>query len=131
MNLIKETHGIYAYKDPSLISKYIYLKRSNEEYDMFIIYKLNDISSTDGMKDWETTHEASVAYKFVVPRHNKEVRKGYLYDNDLNIKVDIYKDELYEMTPEEFNATYMSFLKNDGMIVNELPAKIIQDYVNT
>lgn len=122
-------NDVLAYKDTSLISNYIYFNRKfvNNEYNVYYIYKLNDISVSDGMKDWEVNHIPSITYKFVVPVNNINERRAYLYCESYPILVDMYKDELYIMDYDEFINTYRTFYKNDGKLITSLPNKLIQD----
>ena len=122
-------NDVLAYKDTSLISNYIYFNRKfvNDEYNVYYIYKLNDICVSDGMKDWQVNHIPSIAYKFVVAVNNVNERKAYLYYESDPILVDMYKDELYIMDYDEFINTYRVFYENDGKLITALPNKLIQD----
>jgi hypothetical protein len=71
-------------------------------------------------------YETSRCYYFMVPKNNN--CKCFLYDNILKVKVPS-KAILYKLSFEEFVNTFRVFIQNDKKYPNELPDKLIQDYI--
>lgn len=108
------------YGDQNINGKYIYLKRSDAENDMYYIFKIISIINAE----YPVKYGIHGCYMMLVPQNNE--RKAYVYDryNELELK---YTDELYELTYDEWLNTFRTFVKYEGEYVKNLPTKLIQD----
>lgn len=107
------------YAKPSMIGKYIYMKRSNDEMDIHYIFNIKNI-----VEEKPVRYETGKYFYFCIP-FNKE-RKCFCYDDKLNIELK-YTDVLYELSYKEWLDTFRSFVDNEGKYVYELPDKVIKD----
>jgi len=108
------------YGDQNINGKYIYLKRSDTENDMYYIFKIISIINAK----YPFKYEIQNCYMMLVPKDAE--RKAYVYDKYKEIELK-YTDEMYEMTYDEWLNTFRVFVKNEGEYVKNLPYKLIQD----
>lgn len=108
------------YGNQGIKNKYIYVKRSDSENDMYYIFKVISVLHNE----YPVKYSISNCYMMLVPKDVN--RKAYVYDryDEFEIK---YTDELYEMSYEEWLNTFRVFVKNEGEYVKNLPYKLIQD----
>jgi len=119
MKLIKKSKYINVYSGEGMVNKYIYLKRENNQYTMYYIFKIDEILSTS-----PTIYNTPKCFMLSVPKMRG--LKAFVYENVNSIELR-QQDELYEMTSSEWLNTFRVFVANEGQYVENLPAKIIQD----
>lgn len=119
MKLIKKSKHVNVYAGEGMVNKYIYMKRIDKFYELYFIYKIDEILETNPVK-----YFAEKCYMFAVPKDKK--LQAFCYDNTTKIEL-LSTDELYEMTAKEWLATFRVFVENEGVRANQLPDKIIQD----
>lgn len=119
MRLIKKSKHLNVYANVGMVNKYIYMKRSDNNYDLYFIYKIDEILETSPVK-----YKADKCYLFAVPK-NKNCQ-AFCYDNTSKVEL-LSTDELYEMTAKEWLATFRVFVENEGVKTKDLPSKLIQD----
>ena len=107
----------------SMIGKYIYMKHTNKEMDIYHIYSIKSVINGKNIQ-----YETNKHFYFCIP-FNRQC-KGFCYDSKTNIEL-TNKDILYELSYDEWLNTFRSFVENDGKLVSDLPAKIIKDENNT
>ena len=125
MNKILSNEKSNIYKSSEILNgKYLYVKKSNIDYDYHCIFTINDILLNT---NHTITYKTKKCYIFAIP-FNKD-SKCYLYENNKEITINQSKDILFEMTFEEFVNTFREFVKYDGYNANSIPTKIIQDII--
>jgi len=122
MNRILSDKKSNIYKSKEILNdKYLYLKKTNNNYDYHYIFNISNIIENDNYIKYKTKK----CYIFAIPFDNNS--KCYLYEKNNEIEINQLKDVLYEMTFNEFVNTFRTFIKYDGMLKHEIPVKIIQD----
>ena len=123
MKQLYNTIKTNEYAKSFMIGKYIYMKRSNKEMDIYYIFNIKNI-----IEENPVMYETDKCFYFCIP-FNRQC-KGFCYDSKTNIEL-TNKDVLYELSYDEWLNTFRSFVENDGKLVSDLPAKIIKDENNT
>ena len=118
----QDLHDMKYLAVPNMIGKHIYMKRYNaaDAITIFYIYKIEEIIS-----EYPTRYKTANCYRLVVP-DNREI-KAFVYDDINEIQLSYMNDILYEMTYDEYLATFRTFVQCDACYVKDLPSKIIQD----
>ena len=118
----RDTRNMKYLATEDMIGKHIYMKRYNaqDQTTIFYIYKINEIVS-----EYPTRYKTQNCYRLVVP-DNRDM-KAFVYDDVNDIQLSYTNDILYEMTHDEWLATFRTFVYCDGCQVSQLPTKIIQD----
>ena len=119
MKQLYNTIKTNEYAKSFMIGKYIYMKRSNKEMDIYYIFNIKNI-----IEENPVIYKTNKCFYFCVP-FNKE-RKCFCYDDKVNLELK-YSDILYELSYEEWIDTFRSFVDNEGKYAHELPDKIIKD----
>ena len=118
----KNTKDLKYLANENMIGKYIYMKRvlKDDNVTVFYIYKINEIIS-----EYPTKYNTKNCYRLVVP--NDINMKAFVYDDINEIQLSYTNDILYEMSHDEWLATFRTFVYCDNCKVSQLPTKIIQD----
>jgi len=114
-NIVK----INSYANESLLNQYVYMKRSDKEYDRYYIYLINQIILNVTPK-----YLLSKCYILHVPKNDNT--KCFTHDSLTEITVN-YNDELFILDIDEFIDTFRVFVNSEGLFRKDLPIKIIQD----
>ena len=117
----KETNN---YLSEDLIGKYIYYKEERDNSYLYYILKPKSIDYNEITND--IIYYVDKCYLLYVPKDKN--LKAYVYDNYEKVNI-LTKFDLYEMTFAEFVNTFRAFVNNNGKLVSELPAKLIQDNI--
>lgn len=119
MKHIRKSKHLNVFANEGMVDKYIYMKRTDQFYELFFIYKIDEILDTNPV-----TYRTDKCYLFAVPKEPN--KQAFCYDHNTKIEL-LSSDELYEMTNKEWLATFRVFVENEGVKAKNLPAKIIQD----
>ena len=114
-NIIKSN----SYANESLLNQHIYMKRSDNEYDRYYIYLINQIILSITPK-----YLLDKCYILHVPKNDNI--KCFTNDSLSELTVN-YNDELFVLDRDEFIDTFRVFVNSEGLYRKDLPIKIIQD----
>ena len=123
MKHIKHNIKTNNYYSKEFVGNYVYIKKSNKDFDTHQIFKIVGLSEED-----DHTFIVNKYYYFYIPNSNNMNMKCFCYEGNNKCTYGP-KDEMYILDDDEFIDTFREFIKNDGKSKNEVPSKIIQDKV--
>lgn len=111
---------VKEFNNPNLINSHIYLKQTIKDGEKLYIGVLDNIDDNV----YTINYKLSKGFFFFIPTDNK--LKGYCYDAKDPVTINKYRDELYILSDTEYLDTFRAFVKNDGLLKDELENELIK-----
>ena len=108
-----------TYADSSLLNNYMYMKRDTTEYDVYYIFRLDEIIATNPPE-----YVVYKCYALHIPKENK--KKCIVKDDVYNIQLRTY-DTIYILDRDEYINMFRNFVKYEGLFKEELPEDIMKN----
>ena len=108
-----------TYADSSLLNNYMYMKRDTTEYDVYYIFRLDEIIATNPPE-----YVVYKCYTLHIPKENK--KKCIVKDDVYNIQIRTY-DTIYILDRDEYINMFRNFVKYEGLFKEELPEDIMKN----
>lgn len=103
LNILKYNN----YGNSSMINKYIYMERHNNDNDMYFIYHINDILN----ENFPIKYKCNRLYILDIPKDKN--KKTYVHDNLTELELS-NNDTLFQISFDEYLKYFKSFIELSG-----------------